>query len=126
MTPPFGFLKTRARPNQTLIIAVDFDGTVVEHEYPAIGGLKPGAKEALIELKKAGHKIIIWTCRIGKEEQEVRQFLKEQEIPFDTVNTPIAGADLGTRKIYADIYIDDKGLRFENNWEVIRKLVLGR
>lgn len=108
-----------------MIIAVDFDGTVVEHEYPSIGRLKPGAKEALKAFKKAGHKIVIWTCRQGEEEREVRLFLTENDLPFDTVNTPAAGADLGTRKIYADVYIDDKGLRFEDNWAEIRRLIVG-
>lgn len=109
-----------------MIIAVDFDGTVVEHEYPRIGTVKPGAKKALKALKKAGHKIVIWTCRQGAEERMVRTFLIDNGIPFDSVNTPIPGSDLGTRKIYADLYIDDKGLRFEDNWEEIQRLIVGK
>jgi hydroxymethylpyrimidine pyrophosphatase-like HAD family hydrolase len=109
-----------------MIIAVDFDGTVVEHQYPKIGPLKPGAKEALQAFRKAGHKIAIWTCRAGKEEKEVRDFLQSNGIPFDTVNAPIMGADLGTRKIYADLYIDDKGLRFEDNWDEMRRVITGK
>jgi len=109
-----------------MIIAIDFDGTLVEHEFPHIGPLKPGAVEALRAFKKAGHQIIIWTCRQGSDEQEVRLFLLQNKIPFDTINTPIPGYDLATRKLYADIYIDDKGLRFEDNWEEIRRLILGR
>ena len=109
-----------------MIIAVDFDGTVVEHAYPKIGELKPGAKAALVAFRKAGHKIAIWTCRHGKEEQEVRSFLNANDIPYDTINNPVMGADLGTRKIYADLYIDDKGLRFEDNWDEVRRLVTGK
>ncbi len=109
-----------------MIIAVDFDGTLVEHRYPAIGPLKPGAKEALVALHKAGHKIAIWTCRAGEEERAVRVFMIENGIPFDTVNAAVPGADLGTRKIYADVYIDDKGLRFDDNWEELRRLLIGR
>ncbi len=109
-----------------MIIAVDFDGTVVNHEYPKIGPLKEGVREALTAFKKAGHKIAIWTCRAGEEEREVRLFLNENKIPYDTVNTPVQGSDLGTRKIYADVYIDDKGLRFEDNWDEIRRLITGR
>lgn len=109
-----------------MIIAVDFDGTVVEHQYPKIGPVKPGAKEALKAFKKAGHKIAIWTCRTGQEEKDVRDFLKSNDIPFDTVNVPIMGADLGTRKIYADLYIDDKGLRFEDNWDELRRFITGK
>lgn len=109
-----------------MIIAVDFDGTLVEHEFPNIGPLKAGAVEALKAFKKAGHKIIIWTCRQGGDEQQVRLFLLQNNIPFDTINTPIPGYDLATRKLYADVYIDDKGLRFEDNWEEVRRLILGR
>ena len=108
-----------------MIIAVDFDGTVVEHLYPEIGTLKTGAKEALQTFRKAGHKIAIWTCRSGKEEEAVRRFLLANDIPFDTINAPVAGADLGTRKIYADLYIDDKGLRYEDNWDTLRRFVTG-
>jgi hypothetical protein len=109
-----------------VIIAVDFDGTVVDHRYPKIGELKEGAKEALQAFRKAGHKIAIWTCRMGQEEKDVRAFLVANEIPFDTVNAPIMGADLGTRKIYADVYIDDKGIRFEDNWNDLRRIITGK
>lgn len=109
-----------------MIIAVDFDGTLVDHKFPDIGALKPGAKEALAAFKKAGHKIAIWTCRSGEQERAVRVFLNENDIPFDTVNSPAPGADLGTRKIYADVYIDDKGFRFEDNWDELRRLLTGR
>ena len=109
-----------------MIIAVDFDGTVVEHQYPDIGPLKPGAKEALKAFKLAGHKIAIWTCRMGQEEKDVRAFLSVNDIPFDTINNPIMGADLGTRKIYADLYIDDKGLHFDDNWDEIRRNITGK
>jgi hydroxymethylpyrimidine pyrophosphatase-like HAD family hydrolase len=108
-----------------MIIAVDFDGTVVDHRYPEIGDLKAGAKDALKAFKKAGHKIAIWTCRAGKEELAVRQFLIQNDIPFDSINTAVPGTDLGTRKIYADVYIDDKALRFEDNWGEIKRLIGG-
>jgi len=109
-----------------MVIAVDFDGTIVEHEFPDIGPLKPGAVDALKAFKKAGHQIVIWTCRKGEEERQLRSFLLEKRIPFDTVNTPVPGFDLGTRKIYADIYIDDKGFRFQENWDELRKMITGR
>ena len=108
-----------------MIIAIDFDGTLVEHQYPEIGPLKPGAKEALLAFKKAGHKIAIWTCRGGEEERMVRIFLAQNDIPYDSVNSPVPGSDLGTRKIYADVYIDDKGFRFDDNWDELRQLLIG-
>jgi hypothetical protein len=109
-----------------MVIAIDFDGTIVEHEFPNIGPLKEGSKEALKAFKKAGHKIAIWTCRQGDDERQVRQFLRDNNIPYDSVNTPVAGYDLGTRKIFADLYIDDKGLRYEDNWAELRKLITGK
>ena len=109
-----------------MIIAIDFDGTIVDHEYPEIGSLKYGAVKALKSFKKAGHQIIIWTCRQGDDERQVRLFLRKNKIPFDTVNTPIPGFDLATRKIYADVYIDDKGIKYANNWDEIRKLLTGK
>lgn len=109
-----------------MVIAVDFDGTVVDHEFPRIGALKPGAREALMAFRKAGHKIIIWTCRHGQHEKDVRTFLNDHDIPFDTINNPIMGADLGTRKVYADLYIDDKGIRFEDNWDELRRFITGK
>ena len=109
-----------------MILAIDFDGTLVDHEYPKIGALKPGAKEALLAFKKAGHKIVIWTCRAGEEERAVRQFMNDNGVPYDVLNAAAPGADLGTRKIYADVYIDDKCMRFDDNWEDLRRLIVGK
>lgn len=49
-----------------MIIAVDFDGTIVEHEYPAIGREIPFATETLKMLMKQNHKLIMWSVREGK------------------------------------------------------------
>ncbi len=108
-----------------MIIAVDFDGTVVSHRYPKIGELKEGAKEALVAFHEAGHKIIIWTCRTGQQERDVRSFLQENGIPFDTINNPIMGADMGTRKVFADMYIDDKAVQFDDNWVDLKRIITG-
>ena len=97
-----------------MIIAIDFDGTIVTDQYPAIGQLKPNAKEVIQQLKAEGHYIIIWTCRANDAMHHVHEFLIEQQIPFDRINknnpenVKQYGSD--TRKVYADVYIDDKGL----------------
>jgi len=104
-----------------MIVSIDFDGTIADHKYPKIGKIKPGAVEAIKAIKSRGHQIIIFTCRAGKEEQEMREWLIMNGIPFDEINSPIEGFDLGSRKVYADVYIDDKGVRFNNNWEEISK-----
>jgi len=47
-------------------IAVDFDGTIVEHDYPEIGKEKLFAFQTLKELNKMGARLILWTFRTGK------------------------------------------------------------
>jgi len=120
-----------------LIIAVDFDGTIVNHRFPRIGSLMPGAKDALNRLHDAGHKIIIWTCRNHTEPDHpdwddapisrVMWFLKNNGIPFDSINEnhPDMGFWLQSRKIYADIYIDDKNIGGFPGWGVVEDLIDG-
>jgi len=104
------------------IIAIDFDGTIVEHKFPMIGELKEDAKEIIQLLKKDGHQIIIWTCRTSQNVFkhvdgakptlfDVKDFLEANEIPFDTINHNIPSLGFQPApKIYADFYIDDKNL----------------
>lgn len=111
------------------IIAVDFDGTIVKHDFPDIGKLKPGAKEALQNLHSKGIKIIIWTCRDGEYLEEMERFLKAEGIPFDAVNENLPSLGFKTsQKIYADLYIDDRSLLGAPNqivsWRTIENLVL--
>ena len=49
-----------------MLIAVDFDGTIVEHEYPKIGKEIPFAIDTLIALANEGHRIVLWTVREGQ------------------------------------------------------------
>jgi len=119
-------LENTIKKRKGLLIAVDFDGTIVEHQFPKIGKLKPGAKLMIQLLKEEGHKIMIWTCRNHTESQlgqeatirAVQNFLDEEEIPYDTINEndPSIGFWLESRKIYADIYIDDKNLGGFPGW----------
>ena len=53
-----------------MIIAVDFDGTIVEHNYPDIGQEIPFATTTLKMLTKERHRLILWTVRTGKERHE--------------------------------------------------------
>ncbi len=105
-----------------MIIAVDFDGTLCENRWPEIGKPNTGLIKRLIEMKTQGHRIILWTMRThsefyGKEGgsrdllQEAVAFCSAQGLIFDGVNEPDPdnarqfGDD--SRKVYADIYIDD-------------------
>ena len=97
-----------------MIIAVDFDGTIVENKYPNIGREIPGAASALHHFKKFGHTIIINTCRAGEYLEQAKSYLIGHDIPFDFINEndPKRIAQYGgdTRKISADVYIDDKNI----------------
>lgn len=94
------------------IIAIDFDGTIVEDRYPEIGKLKDGAKGAIHSLKKDGYKLILWTSRTGIHLARAVEFLAKEGITFDEINNSCKdnvkefGND--TRKIFADVYVDDK------------------
>ena len=103
-------------------IAVDFDGTIVEHRYPEIGQLRRGAKEVMNELKSCHHTIIIWTCRyLKKDLVAMRDFLLSNGIPFDWINCNAPGLSFHPEpKIYADVYIDDRALGFPGDWFRIR------
>ena len=110
-----------------MIIAVDFDGTIVEHKYPRIGETKLFAFEALKELQKQGHQLILWTYRAGKELEHAVDFCKKNGIEFYAVNKNYSeetfDENLLSRKIYADIYIDDRNiggfLGWSKIWEVL-------
>lgn len=90
-------------------IAVDFDGTLCEREkFPAIGRPKTELILWLKQQKKIGKKIILWTCREGETLREALQWSKAQGLEFDSVNENFPSNGIKTRKVMADIYIDDR------------------
>ena len=107
-------------------IAVDFDGTIVEHEYPKIGKEKLFAFQTLKELEKRGARLILWTFRSGKELAEAVEFCRQNGIEFYAVNKNYPEEifdESVSRKIDADIYIDDKNLGgfagWSETWQMI-------
>lgn len=104
-----------------MIIAVDFDGTLCESRWPNIGTPNKKLIKRLIDLRSQGHKIILWTMRTNKPMEiqgetrdllyEAIDFCEQQGLVFDSVNEPdeVNAKAFGndSRKIYADIYIDD-------------------
>ena len=90
-------------------IAVDFDGTLCEREkFPKIGSPKTELIEWLIEQKKKGIKIILWSCRENDDLFAAIDWCKEYGLEFDAVNENHSSCNLETRKVVADIYIDDR------------------
>jgi len=91
-----------------MIIAVDFDGTIVEHEYPKIGKPVPLAIETTKDLQKSGHDLILWTVRIGEHLREACEYCMTNGISFFGINeNPGQKFWNGSPKAYAQIYIDD-------------------
>ncbi len=99
------------------IIAVDFDGTLCRDCYPEIGEANVPLIKYLKNQRKRGTKLILWTCRAGEKLNEAVEFCFRQGIVFDAVNENLPeiielyGND--SRKISADLYIDDRSM----NWE---------
>jgi hypothetical protein len=109
-----------------MIIAVDFDGTIVEHRYPKIGKVLPFAFETIIELQKKQHQIILWTFRAGKELEEAVEFCKKRGVEFYAVNKSYPEEKYDetiSRKINADLYIDDRNLGGLPTWGEIYKSI---
>ncbi len=108
-------------------IAVDFDGTIVESRYPAIGKPKMFAFETLKRLQDKGYLLILWTYRYGKELDEAVDFCKSNGIEFYAVNQSFPGEEYkeGTmsRKIDADIFVDDRNVGGMLGWgEIYHKI----
>lgn len=95
------------------IIAVDFDGTLCDNEWPAIGEPHEEVIEWVKSQKYYGWKLILWTSRSGKQLDEAVDWCKEHGIIFDAINSNLpevimAFGGKDSRKITADIYLDDK------------------
>jgi len=107
-------------------IAVDFDGTIVEHRYPAIGEIKLFAFETLKEFQKRGFILILWTYRVGNELNEAVEFCRSNGIEFYAINKnyPEEILDESTpRKIDADIFIDDRNLGGFPGWSEVWQMM---
>ncbi|MGQ1890279.1 BT0820 family HAD-type phosphatase [Thermophagus sp. OGC60D27] len=109
-----------------MIIAVDFDGTIVEHRYPQIGKEKLFAFETLKALQKQGHLLILWTIRTGKELDEAVEFCAKNGLEFYAVNKNFPEEKFDesvSRKINADIFIDDRNVGGFPGWGEIYQML---
>lgn len=110
-----------------MTIAVDFDGTIVEHKYPNIGKPLPFAFETLKALAEEGHLLILWTSRSGETLQEAIDFCSKKGLEFYAVNKNYPKEDYDykiSRKIVADIYIDDRNFNGFPGWGIIGQTLL--
>ena len=111
-----------------MIIAVDFDGTIVEHRYPAIGKERPFATETLKKRVKDGHRLIMWTVREGRLLEEAVEFCKERGVEFYAVNRDYPEEEKErnnhfSRKLKADVWIDDRNVGGLPDWGTIYEMI---
>ena len=112
-----------------MIIAVDFDGTIVEHKYPSIGKEKPFAVETLRQLSAEGHKVILWTVRHGETLDQALEWCAKRGLRFYAVNSNYPARSLfeagaaSSRKIEADVFIDDHNLGGLPDWGEIYQMI---
>jgi len=109
-----------------MTIAVDFDGTIVEHRYPEIGKEKLFAFETLKELQKQGHLLILWTFRTGKELEEAVEYCRKNGLEFFAVNNSYPEEEFNpsiSRKINADLFIDDRNIGGLIGWGEIYQML---
>lgn len=113
-------------PKDPLILAIDFDGTIVEDAYPQIGSPKLFAFETMREFQKDGHRLILWTYRYGERLEEAVEFCKKNEIEFYAVNKNYPEETFQgkvSRKIHADLFIDDRNVGGMLAWGEIYKMI---
>ena len=114
-----------------MIIAVDFDGTIVEHKYPKIGKEIPFAIATLKKLQQDGHKLILWTVRESDLLDEAVEFCRQRGVEFFAVNSnyPDENVDasaIRSRKLKADMFIDDRNMGGLPDWGVIYEMISRR
>ena len=111
-----------------MVIAVDFDGTIVEHKYPYIGKEIPFAITTLKRLQDDGHRLILWSCREGRLLQDAVEFCRERGVDFFAINSNYPDEDVDSeairsRKLTADMFIDDRNVGGLPDWGVIYEMI---
>lgn len=111
-----------------MTIAVDFDGTIVEHEYPKIGKEIPFAIDTLKMLIKDRHKLILWSVREGELLEEAIEWCKNRGVEFYATNKDYPeetreGNPVYSRKLKADMFIDDRNVGGLPDWGTIYRMI---
>ncbi len=109
-----------------MILALDFDGTICEHDYPNIGAERELAIYVIKCLLQHGHEVIIWTCRTGNREMEAKDWLNQRgvfptTINKNTVNNLCMFHGVDNRKVFANMYVDDKSFPPFTDWDDLLK-----
>lgn len=105
-------MKSKGGNRAYTIYAVDFDGTLCVSSFPEIGAPNMRLINHLIKRKRQGNKLILWTCRVGERLAEAVSWCKDKGLEFDAVNNNLPEMieywGNNPRKVFADVYIDDK------------------
>lgn len=112
-----------------LTIAVDFDGTIVENAFPNIGKPRLFAFETLLKLQEEGHRLILWTYRHAERLDEAVEFCRKNGIEFYAINKSFPEEQFdysASRKILADIYIDDRNIGGVLGWGEVYQILTGQ
>jgi hypothetical protein len=111
-----------------MTIAVDFDGTIVEHRYPQIGEEIPFAVETLKMLVQDHHKVILWSVREGELLEAAVDWCKERGLEFYAINRDYPEETVEnnphfSRKLKVDVFIDDRNLGGLPDWGTIYRMI---
>ena len=114
-----------------MVIAVDFDGTIVTHKYPDIGEEIPFAVDTLKMLRQDGHKLIMWSVREGELLDAAVEWCRDRGVEFYAVNRdyPEETTDNNphfSRKLKVDMFIDDRNLGGLPDWGAIYRMIRER
>jgi hydroxymethylpyrimidine pyrophosphatase-like HAD family hydrolase len=116
--------------NESKLLAIDFDGTVVEDAYPKIGKPHPFAFQTLKMLQNDGHRLILWTYRCGRKLTEAVEFCRENGIEFYAINASFPEEKFSekeaSRKIHADHFIDDRNIQGFPGWGAVYHMISGK
>ena len=111
-----------------MIIAVDFDGTIVEHKYPEIGQEVPFAIDTLKMLIKDQHRLILWSVRDGALLDDDVEWCRTRGVEFYAVNKDYPEEEKEknnhfSRKLKADFFIDDRNVGGLPEWGQIYQMI---
>lgn len=110
-----------------MTIAVDFDGTIVEHRYPAIGKEIPYAIDTLKRLQADRHQLILWTAREGQLLEDAVRFCHDRGLDFYAINSDVPNDswkdNSPTRKLKVDMFIDDRNIGGLPDWSVMYEMI---
>ncbi len=111
-----------------MLIAVDFDGTIVRHRYPEIGEEIPFATETLKLLIEDRHRLVLWTVREGQLLDDAVEWCRQRGVEFYAINRDFPEEDITlnehfTRKLKVDMWIDDRNVGGLPDWGTIYHMI---